>query len=114
MTSESSPLLYWIAAQGVSREVVESWYNRQRRHSTLGSAPPTEYEALAQAVAIADHRPVHETGSSPVHRLERILVLALEQEGLPLPPLAERLLPLSARFARAGSAFDHRQLEPQP
>ncbi len=32
---------------------IEVWYNRQRRHSTLGYATPTEYEALAQEVAIA-------------------------------------------------------------
>jgi putative transposase len=34
-------------------EFMELWYNRQRRHSTLGYATPTEYEALVQAVAIA-------------------------------------------------------------
>lgn len=32
---------------------IEAWYNRQRRHSTLGYVAPAEYEALAQEVAIA-------------------------------------------------------------
>ena len=52
-------------------------------------------------------------GLVDVHRLERILVLALEQEGLPVPPLAERFLPLSSRFARPGAAFDHRSPQPE-
>jgi hypothetical protein len=44
-----------------------------------------------------------------VRRLERILVLALEHEGHPAPPAEQRVQPLpSARFARPGSAFDHR------
>lgn len=44
-----------------------------------------------------------------VPRLERILVLALEQEGQPTPPVAERLTPLPiGRFVRTGRAFDHR------
>ncbi|HUH17504.1 MAG TPA: IS21 family transposase [Methylomirabilota bacterium] len=44
-----------------------------------------------------------------VRRLERILLLALEREGLPAPPVAERLRALPAgRFARPASAFDHR------
>jgi len=44
-----------------------------------------------------------------VRRLERILVLALEHEGQPAPPTDQRVQPLpSARFARPGSAFDHR------
>lgn len=51
-------------------------------------------------------------GLIDVHRLERILVLALEQEGLPLPPAAERFLPVSHRFARPGASFDHHA--PQP
>ena len=34
-------------------EFIEVWYNRQRRHSTLGYATPTEYESLAQEGAIA-------------------------------------------------------------
>lgn len=47
-----------------------------------------------------------------VRRLERILVLALEREGAPAPPVDERVQPLRppapGRFARPGSAFDHR------
>jgi transposase len=44
-----------------------------------------------------------------VRRLERILVLALEHEGQPAPPLADRIQPLPAgRFTRPGTAFDHR------
>jgi transposase len=43
-----------------------------------------------------------------VRRLERILVLALEQEGMPAPPLDERVrLVPTGRFARPGSAFAH-------
>src|SRR5207244_9599210 len=42
-----------------------------------------------------------------VRRLERILLLALEREGLPAPPVGEwvRALP-AGRFARPASAFD--------
>jgi hypothetical protein len=41
-----------------------------------------------------------------VRRLERILVLALEREGVPAPPLDERLRTApTGRFARPGSAF---------
>lgn len=44
-----------------------------------------------------------------VRRLERILTLALEQEGSPAPPVEERVRTLPAgRFARPGAAFDHR------
>lgn len=44
-----------------------------------------------------------------VRRLERILVLALEAESQPRPEEAGRIVPLpSARYARPGSAFDHR------
>lgn len=44
-----------------------------------------------------------------VRRLERILILALEHEGLPAPPPAARVSPLpAARYARPGAAFDHR------
>jgi putative transposase len=32
---------------------IEVWYNRQRRHSTLGYATPTAYEALAREVLVA-------------------------------------------------------------
>jgi hypothetical protein len=46
-----------------------------------------------------------------VRRVERILVLALEHEGQPAPPPEQRVKPLSAgRYARPGSAFDHRYL----
>ncbi len=50
-----------------------------------------------------------------VRRLERMLVLALEQEPLPvdLPPRRPAVLP-SARFAREGAAFDHRQANQMP
>lgn len=45
-----------------------------------------------------------------VRRLERILVLALEQPQPPeTAPLPVVVLPFSARFARPGSAFDHRR-----
>lgn len=44
-----------------------------------------------------------------VRRLERILTLALEQEGGPATPVEERVRTLPAgRFARPGTAFDHR------
>ncbi len=44
-----------------------------------------------------------------VRRLERILLLALEREGLPTPPVGERVRPLPVgRFARPGAAFAHR------
>ena len=44
-----------------------------------------------------------------VRRVERILVLALEHEGQPAPPADQRVKPLPAgRFARLGTAFDHR------
>lgn len=44
-----------------------------------------------------------------VRRLERILVLALEHEGQPALPAEQRVQPLPAgRFARTGTAFDHR------
>jgi len=46
-----------------------------------------------------------------VRRVERILVLALEHEGQSAPPLEQRVQPLPAgRFARPGTAFDHRYL----
>lgn len=44
-----------------------------------------------------------------VRRVERILLQALERESLPTPPADERLRRVPpARFARPGSAFDHR------
>jgi transposase len=43
-----------------------------------------------------------------VRRLERILLLALEREGVPAPPVDERLRALPVgRFARPGAAFAH-------
>ncbi|MBI3973244.1 MAG: hypothetical protein HY332_18370 [Chloroflexi bacterium] len=48
-----------------------------------------------------------------VRRVERILVLALEREHLPTPPVEDRLrqlptaTPPASRFARPGSAFAH-------
>lgn len=43
-----------------------------------------------------------------VRRLERIVALALEREGLPAPPIAERVREAPAgRFARAADAFSH-------
>src|SRR5207302_10707382 len=48
-----------------------------------------------------------------VRRLERILVLALEHESQLAPAVADRVVPLPAgRFARPGSAFDHRFAQP--
>jgi putative transposase len=41
------------AAQLAIFEYLEAWYNRRRRHSTLGYATPTDYEALAREVAAA-------------------------------------------------------------
>lgn len=50
-----------------------------------------------------------------VRRVERILVLALEREGLPHPPVEERVRPLpSSRFARPGTAFAHQLPLPVP
>jgi transposase len=47
-----------------------------------------------------------------VRRLERIVMLALEQEGRPTPPVEERVRAVPAgRFARPGTAFDHRFTE---
>jgi transposase len=44
-----------------------------------------------------------------VRRVETILVRALDREGAPAPPVDERVQPLpSGRFARPGTAFDHR------
>ena len=42
-----------ISARLAIAEYIKVWYNRQRRHSTLGYATPTEYESLAQEMAIA-------------------------------------------------------------
>ena len=47
-----------------------------------------------------------------VRRLERMLVLAIDAEHLPVPSIEERLVSLPAgRFARPGAAFDHRHLQ---
>jgi hypothetical protein len=43
-----------------------------------------------------------------VRRLERILILALEEAEPPEPAPPAVVLPFSTRFARPGSAFDHR------
>jgi hypothetical protein len=50
-----------------------------------------------------------------VTRVERMLKQAIEQEPLPLsgPPPRTVVVP-SARFAREGTAFDHRYRQPQP
>jgi len=75
--------------------------------------------AYAYEEAVAHYRRALEAaralgfGLIDVHRLERILVLALEQEGLPIPPAAERFLPVSHRFARPGAAFDHHAPQPE-
>ena len=50
-----------------------------------------------------------------VRRLERIVMLALEQEGRPPPPIEERVRTVPAgRFARPGTAFDHRFSDAAP
>ena len=49
-----------------------------------------------------------------VARVERMLKEAIEQEPLPGdPPPSRRAEPPSARFAREGTAFDHRYRQPQ-
>jgi transposase len=48
-----------------------------------------------------------------VRRVEQILIRALDREGTPAPPADERVQPLPpGRFARPGSAFDHRFAAP--
>jgi len=48
-----------------------------------------------------------------VRRLERMLVLAIDTEPLPVRPVEDRLVSLPAgRFARPGTAFDHRHAQP--
>ena len=42
-------------------ECIEVWFNRRRRHSTLGSLALAAYEARARAVEAAYHRLVRET-----------------------------------------------------
>ena len=37
------------AARPALFEFIEVWYNRQRRHTSLGSISPTRYEALRSA-----------------------------------------------------------------
>jgi Mu transposase-like protein len=50
-----------------------------------------------------------------VTRVEGMLKLAVEQEPLPLDlPATRRAVPPSARFARDGTAFDHRYQKVQP
>ena len=41
------------AARQAIFEYIEVWFNRQRRHSTLGYLAPADYEALAREVAAA-------------------------------------------------------------
>jgi transposase InsO family protein len=46
----------WLTRAAAERAIVAYvvvWYNRQRRHSTLGYATPVEFERLAQEVAVA-------------------------------------------------------------
>jgi transposase len=64
-----------------------------------------EKYSAARLDAACAHSLAHELVD--VRRLERILVLALEQPVEPRP--APALVPLSTRFARPGSAFDHRR-----
>lgn len=50
-----------------------------------------------------------------VRRVEKILVRALDREGTPTPPADERVqLMLPGRFARPGTAFDHRFTDAAP
>jgi transposase len=50
-----------------------------------------------------------------VRRLERIVMLALEQADRPAPPVEERVRTVPAgRFARPGTAFDHRFSDAAP
>jgi hypothetical protein len=65
-----------------------------------------EKYTAARLDAACAHSLAHELVD--VRRLERILVLALERpaETEPAPPAV--VVPLSSRFARPGSAFDHR------
>jgi hypothetical protein len=67
----------------------------------LGSGGSTGVVARLRDAACA-HSLAHELVD--VRRLERILVLALEQPVEPRP--AQAVAPLSTRFARPGSAFD--------
>jgi len=64
-----------------------------------------EKYSAARLDAACAHSLAHELVD--VRRLERILVLALEKRAEPSPPAD--VVPLSARFARPGSAFDHRR-----
>jgi transposase InsO family protein len=46
----------WPTRAAAERAIFKSiavWYNRQRRHSTLGYAAPVAFERLAQEVAVA-------------------------------------------------------------
>jgi transposase len=64
-----------------------------------------EKYSAARLDAACAHSLAHELVD--VRRLERILVFALEQPVEPRP--APAVVPLSTRFARPGSAFDHRR-----
>ena len=44
----------WDTREDARRAIfqyIETWYNRQRRHSTLGYISPAEYEAQLMAAA---------------------------------------------------------------
>ncbi len=65
-----------------------------------------EKYTAARLDAACAHSLAHELVD--VRRLERILVLALEKPPAPEPAPPAVVVPLSSRFARPGSAFDHR------
>jgi AcrR family transcriptional regulator len=94
-------------------EVVRRWQAGESRRaiaraSGLARATVTKYLRAAERLDAACARALG-FDLLDVRRLERILVLALEHESQPAPPRDERLQPLPAgRFARPGSAFDHR------
>ena len=58
-------------------DYVEVFYNRERRHSTLGQRSPADYEKMPPATIAeeqaASSNPVHESGGTPVFFVRRIL-----------------------------------------